>query len=258
MDIWGWILLICSACLAILWFLSPAWEPEAFQNPPNLPWIVNALDKDARAGNTCNVLERFPDTELVGAVVEIMDASCESGLPHTVGLNQIRIPISAWTTDERRASILRHERIHLQQRRNPEIWRDFYKQAWMYTTHQEEEVPEELRSEEMRNIRGNPDTWPERWACWKNRYWFLPAYTNPAEPKLPQATVKIWDSQQKNMIDSPPIEWRMLFCDERGKCPYQHEHPAEMSAEYATDLSEWTSVAAMSLRGFLEQNYSQP
>lgn len=256
MDIWGWIFLISAVSVLCIWLWNREWKPEGFQNPPDLtglPWVTSKLDTVARNGNACDVVERFADTELPDAWIEIVDSSCESGLPHTIGENQIRIPQSVWTTAERRAQILRHERIHLRQRRSPEKWADFYKREWMYTV--QKDPPSALQTE-VDSVRGNPDTWPDRWACWKHRYWFVPMYADLHEPKLPQASVKIWDSQQKVWLHSPPEEWRTFFCDNRGNCPYQSEHPAEISAEYATDLSSWTTPAAMSLRRFLEQNIS--
>jgi hypothetical protein len=263
MDVYGLILLVglCTIVAIGLWYKD--WKPEPFHVAKNLlttsvavnveplEWVKSALDKSARIGNTCGVVESFPDTEVPGAVVEIVDSSCESGLPHTTGKDRIRIPKATWENNsaEWRAGVLRHERIHLLQRRQEAQWREFYKKEWQYTTHSD--PPPEIGGE---HIRANPDTYPERWACWRNRYWFVPVYQSTDTPTLRNTTTRIWDSQQKVWLDQTPYEWRVQFCTEGGQCPYQSEHPAEMSAEYATDMSRWSTPAAMSLRRFLEQN----
>jgi hypothetical protein len=252
MDVWAYILIAGITTLLLIWVWNRNVSLEPFQISPDvkLPWVQNVLDHVARADNSCGVLERFADAELEGAVIEIVEDTCETGLPHTVGLHQIRISKSTWTNLARRNSILRHERIHLLQRRNPDLWRNFYKREWMYTIHTT--PPSELAKEAAEGIRGNPDTWPERWACWKDRYWFVPLYSNMNGPHLPDAKVQIWDAKTSTWLQQAPYEWRTLFCSEQGKCPHQSEHPAEISAEYATDMSSWNTPAAMRLRQFLE------
>jgi hypothetical protein len=243
MDIFAGIFLISFVGLLIVWCYHRINGPvEGFQG-----WVKSSLDKQARTGNSCNVLETFPDTELSGAVIEIVADSCESGLPHTVGLHQIRIPQAAWNAREtRRQSILRHERVHLLQRRYVAEWENFYRREWQYSLH---EVPP--TGIEDAAVRGNPDTYPKRWAAWKDRYWFVPVYRDKAAPQLADAPVKVWDSQASAWLPEAPMEWRTTFCTEQGKCPHQWEHPAEISAEYITD-GDWTTPAAMRLRKFME------
>jgi hypothetical protein len=254
-SIYIWILFVglCTICAIGLWYKD--WELETFQvplhflsNSHTLEWVRSPLDKAARLGNTCGIRDRFADEEIKDAFVELVDPTCESGLPHTVGTHQIRIPISVWNANsaEWRAAVLRHERIHLQQRRNPERWAAFYEKEWGYTNHTE--PPAELRDAA---IRANPDTYPDRWACWRGRYWFVPLYRSKTAPKLAETDLRIWDSQQKTWLDQTPYEWRTQFCSEQGVCPYQAEHPAEISAEYATEWVRWTTPAAMQLRAFL-------
>lgn len=258
---WGWVLFVGTLILVAVgvwyrdWTLEPfATQASVFPTLPTfptslpLPWVVSELDRRARVGNVCTVLERFADPGLEGAVIELTDASCESGLPHTIGTNLIRIPVSAWTTQDRRDHILRHERIHLLQRRNPDAWAGLYND-WMWTVQEGEEIPSEVANAP---VRGNPDTWPARWACWKGRYWFVPMYRDLEAPQLPDAEVRVWDAKEGRWTETP-YEWRTLFCDERGRCPHQSEHPAEIAAEYASD-SSWTTPAAMMLRRFLEKD----
>ncbi len=259
MDFYTLILLVglCTIVAIGLWYKD--WDLETFQVPRDLlatyeaplEWVKSKLDHLARIGNSCRVLERFADAEVAGAFVEITDPTCESGLPHTAGKNTIRIPKSAWDASnaERRAAILRHERIHLLQRRKPEQWAEFYKKEWEYTMNGT--PPEEIADAD---IRANPDTYPDRWPCWRGRYWFVPIYRSRVTPRLQDTDTRIWDAAKKEWLTQPPYEWRVQFCSERGECPYQSEHPAEISAEYATEFAKWTTPASMSLRRFLEQN----
>jgi hypothetical protein len=246
MDVFGWIFVVGCLVLLGIWVWYRDWTPEPFQVP--LAWVQSRLDKQVRQGNSCAVLERFADSELAGAIVELVDNSCESGLPHTVGLHNIRIPEAAWNSP-RRESILRHERVHLLQRRHQEAWNTFYREEWQYSLHTS--PPVDFPPEEAANVRGNPDTFPARWAAWRDRYWFVPTYRNASKPQLPDAVVRVWDSNTRTWLDQVPYEWRTTFCTEQGRCPHQWEHPAEISAEYVTD-GDWTTPAAMSLRRFLD------
>ncbi len=259
-----WILILGICTIVGIWLYNRHWRPEGFQNVPTLfgatpsadqepsalPWEQSATDRAARTGNRCTVLDSFPDPELADAVIEIVDSSCESGLPHTIGENRIIIPESAWnSSEERRQSILRHERIHLQQRRAATAWEAFYKREWEYTLHTE--PPTGIAGPV--DVRANPDTWPSRWACWRDRYWFIPEYAEGAPPQLSAARTRVWDAREKRWLtDGFPYAWRIQFCTEQGRCPHQSEHPAEISAEYITDIANWTTPAAMSLRRFME------
>ncbi len=244
-------------CLGILWILGVcvwAWlkgkPEEGFQiqwNPQSIPvspiWIRTPLDAKARQGHSCRVLESFVDPEFPTSTIEIVESSCEEGLPHTSDANTIRIPESVWNQGGRRANVLRHERIHLLQKRNPDAWINFYKTAWQYTLHTK--LPDGFPDADA--VRGNPDTDPP-FACWAGRYWFVPLYTNREAPRLGDAKVRVWDAQTKQWVD-PPTAWNTLFC--QGRCPHQWEHPAEISAEYWTDSESWKTPASVALRNFI-------
>jgi hypothetical protein len=223
-----------------LWSWTRPIEP--FVTPT---WIRTHLDRVARKEHSCQVLETLSDPEVPGAVIEIVESTCEEGLPHTSGPNTIRIPKTFWEGADsiRRKGVLRHERIHLLQRRNPEAWLKFYKE-WNYTLHNK--PPAEYP--DANTVRGNPDTDPP-FACWAGRYWFFPLYSNTVTPTLKYAETEVWDAHTHRTID-PPEQWRAFFCQE-GKCPHQWEHPAEIAAEYWTDIEHWKTPASVLLRNFI-------
>jgi hypothetical protein len=248
----GWIVfgLLCAiAVLTAVWVAFRLAFAKGEQEP-FLTWVKKGADTDARAGNQCTVAETIKDTELEGAVIELVDESCEDGLPHTVDADRIRMTKTVWNGD-RREDILRHERIHLLQRRDPLTWGQFYKEKWGYTDFTKV-APAGVPDDAV--VRSNPDTADSPWVCWGNRYWFVPVYRDTKNPKIRDTETRVWDARLSTWSD-PPREWISLFCEE-GRCPYQLEHPHEISAEILSDIKEpWKTPAALLLREF-QQNLS--
>lgn len=245
--LFGGILLILILAITIFVLLQIRIRSES----PNLPWVIRPLDKLARKNQSCTVLQTFPDSGLEGAVVEIVEDSCEQGLPHTVDESRIRMKEADWT-GIRKEDILRHERVHLLQRRYPDVWERFYTEKWGYTLPTSDStIPNEV-AELMRKSRSNPDTADDPYVCWQNRYWFVPVYTNMESPALKDTEVKIWDSQHKIWLSEAPQEWKTFFCGENA-CPHQWEHPHEISAEIIADKNELTTPARFYLTEFMTQ-----
>jgi hypothetical protein len=201
---------------------------------------MTTMDAVAREGQTCRAVEILSDPE---GRLELVDESCESGLPHTSDANTIRIPRTLWlsASETTRNSILRHERVHLHQRRNPAAWTDFYSRHWQYRTHRD--PPESMPRDAVDGIRANPDTESSPWNVWRGRYWFVPVYNNPAKPEIRQTTVRVWDEQVRTWLEEPPVAWKAQFCSDRYGCPHQFEHPAEIAAELWTNGDATTDAA---------------
>lgn len=187
----------------------------------------------SRFEDPCFVKRRIPTHK---GVIEIVGDLCQDGLPHTTGPQTIRMTQSVYDS-ARRDEILKHERVHLEQKLNPRKWEEFYRN-WKYTlfSHPPPDLPHELRS----NVRPNPDTSVQPWAVWNDRYLFFPVYTSSS---LRNAKVIVWDLQEKRVVALPGA-WRTMFCTE-GTCPNQFEHPHEIAAEYITLGS--SSIAAEKL-----------
>jgi len=238
---WIWTILcgilVVGSLLALLMALRGLFVVEG------LAWNQRPMDQLARKGQTCRVLRTLTDPDPESqARIELVSETCEDGLPHTVSPNKIRMTETVWKSP-RRDEILTHERVHLQQRQDPDIWERFYMEEWGYTF--PSEVPPQVA--DRKDIRSNPDTWDSPFPLWQNRYWFVPVYDDTNAPRLRDTHVEIWDSQTQSWSSTPPKEWQTTFCGEA--CPHQYEHPHEIAAEYSTS-SSWKTPAAHSFQEF--------
>jgi len=153
------------------------------------------------------------------------------------------MPENAWIATQREDT-LRHEMVHISQRRNRDAWYHFYKDEWDYEVYAGE-IPDELR-----DIRPNPDTADAPYIVWKKRWLFAAVYGT--RRTLRNARIVVWDLERSALTDIP-AEWRSFF-----ESPYtklnQYEHPHEISAEYVTNGNKNT-VAAQKLSLWLQRNF---
>ena len=170
----------------------------------------------------CRVFQRI---ETENGTIEIVDERCQEGLPHTSDANTIRMTQARYNSPNL-DTLLTHERIHLEQKRNPDRWRSFYKHVWGYDLLNQ--APPSIPSSYTRRVRPNPDTADSPWAVWNNRYVFFPVFGE--QGTLRSATVCIWDLKEQTEVGIPEA-WKSYFCDGE-RCPHQYEHPHELSAEY--------------------------
>jgi hypothetical protein len=204
-------------------FVDTLETPE--DDPRDIPWIASwsAADRAARQGQNCTptYTESGPD----GTHILTTSKSCESGMPHTRIGDRIIIPDSVLLTD--RHDTIRHEMIHIYQRRHARKWLDFYRRAWAFEC--QATPPAGMPKDIQYARRSNPDTWdPEMggpWACWKGRYWPVAVYTDPQQPSLRSAKTIWWDSQEHTVLTAPPSVWTAFFGH-----PAQNEHPHEIAA----------------------------
>jgi len=168
----------------------------------------------------CVVMETIQTED---GVIEIVDKDCKEGLPHTTDSNTIRMTKEKYA-QEGLESLLVHERVHLDQKRNPQKWLNFYKQYWDYEVFLNSPIPVEY----TKSLRPNPDTAANPWAVWRQRYVFFPY--SEENGKLKDAVVRVWDILERKFV-AVPEQWKARFCDADG-CPYQYEHPHEISAEF--------------------------
>lgn len=239
----GGLIVLLFLCVLIRWYIVRYTNTQ----PISLPWVTRELDQKARALNKCIIMTSFEDTELPDVRVELMNASCENGLPHTSDAHTIRLTEDIWN-GRTKDSTLRHERVHILQRRFPEIWAHFYREKWGYEFLNE--PPTSIPVTDLSRIRSNPDTAMNPWAVWQNRYWIMPLYRDIHVPTLLGVNIMIWDAQEKRWISNMPHEWRSFFCGD-GKCPHQWEHPYEIAAEL------WTASAFDTPAGFFLKEFMQ-
>lgn len=185
----------------------------------------------------CIIEERIKTSN---GIIEIVNKECQEGLPHTTDANTIRLPRSIYESSHRK-DVLIHERVHLDQKRNRSEWLDFYKTYWNYSV--SPYPPNSIPIHYISSLRPNPDTSDSPWVTWNDRYVFFP--TSSSNKKLKDAKVIIWDLKQNKTTDIPR-EWKQMFCSTKSACPYQYEHPHEISAEFLTNAN--TSLAGLQLR----------
>jgi hypothetical protein len=194
------------------------------------PHSYKTFDTLARQNQFCTVLETIPYT-ISGkeGVFESMDETCESGMPHTTDARTIRFPHSLWKQrdSERFKQVLRHEMIHLLQRRSPTAWRVHYKR-WGYTI--QKNPPAGIPVHIIERVRYNPDLADAPWAIFEDRYVTVACYTSTTNPQLRDTEIIIWDLELGKQVETMPDSWKW-------KGMHQAEHPHELSAEMAADLS---------------------
>jgi len=206
-------------------------------DPRDLPWIASwsPADRQARRGQDC--LKTYIEDGPNATTVLTTPKSCEDGMPHTRTGNRIIVPDSTLMVDRHR--ILKHELIHISQRRHAAAWITFYRNAWSFTL---QAVPPADLPQSLKDARrSNPDTWCPKmggpWCCWRGRWWSIPIYDDMIRPTLRASHTVWWDSQTQNILTEPPGEWTAFFGH-----PAQDEHPHEIAATLL--VAECTSSEA--------------
>ena len=183
------------------------------------------INSIARKGNKCDSRKQVslqdPKTGIDYTIV-FCDKSCENGYPHTINKNTMMIPESH--PKERLAITVEHEKIHLLQRRYPEIWEAWYKLMWSYTI--QKSPPARMPKELVDKRRFNPDTEDKPFTCWRGRWWSVPVYISMNPGSLAETEIVWWDEETGQISKSAPPEWSDFF----GQQP-QDEHPHEMAAQ---------------------------
>jgi hypothetical protein len=221
-------------------FQSPAalseLEPE--DDPRDLPWIASwsPADRAARHGQICAVT--FTEEGPHGTTIQTVSKTCEAGMAHTRPGDRIVIPDSI--PMPHRDQTIRHELIHIHQRRNPDAWRTFYRRSWSFQF--AAAPPPGLPAAVKAARRSNPDTWDPAtggpWAVWQGRYWPLAIYTDPQTPRLREARTVWWDDMRQELLEFPPASWTAFFGSST-----QPEHPHELAAVYLTAESRESEAA---------------
>jgi hypothetical protein len=164
------------------------------------------------------IIEDFVKKNSIFSSVQIiqLDPSAENGYPHTrPGI--ICVPSSAKFPDLERT--LYHEYIHIHQRRNFELWKEFLgKKGW--TPVDESEIPEQWKE----RVRYNPDTIYSQYWCFKKRYVPLPIYINLNSPTMYDTKVMYYDLESGNLENEMP-DLMKRYNNNR-----QTEHPFELYA----------------------------
>ena len=152
--------------------------------------------------------------------VVILSPSAEGGMPHTRAPNIICLP--AHYPEERLADTISHELVHIDQRRNPEVWiHKLAAQGWRPAS--SEEIPQQWRS----RVRINPDTHAAQFWKWADRYIPLPLFEREDKPNLREISVRWWDTAEERLYSQPPTSFTQKYGSLGAS---SMEHPYELYA----------------------------
>jgi hypothetical protein len=153
-----------------------------------------------------------------GVDVVVLNPSAEGGMPHTRAGPLICIPAYHTSLEE----TLRHEMVHIQQRREPALWKmKMELEGWKHLA--DSAIPEVWR----RRCRLNPDTCAARWFAWQGRYVPLPLFVREDKPDLRDIVVRWYDIQEGIVQSVPPSSFSKRYGDLGAS---SMEHPYELWA----------------------------
>lgn len=152
--------------------------------------------------------------------IVILSPSAEGGMPHTRPPNVICLP--AYFPEDRLAETMEHELIHIDQRKNPQAWREkLAAHGWTPASH--EEIPQQWRS----RVRINPDTHAAQFWKWAGRYIPLPLFEREDKPNLREISVRWWDTTDQRLHSQPPTSFTQKYGSLSASAA---EHPYELYA----------------------------
>jgi len=152
--------------------------------------------------------------------IVILSPSAEGGMPHTRQPNVICLP--AYYPEDRLAETMEHELVHIDQRRNPEAWRqELAAHGW--TPASSEEIPQQWLS----RVRINPDTHSAQFWKWAGRYIPLPLFEREDKPVLREISIRWWDTADQRLHSQPPTSFTQKYGSLSASAA---EHPYELYA----------------------------
>ncbi len=201
-----------AACAA-----SPA-NAYARRNCTYTPFFA----EDTDVNRLVKLLDDIPLTRDTDVVV--LHPTAENGYPHTRAPNLIAMPLPSVTgvSDEALAETLRHEAVHIHQRRQPKLWAAAcVREGWWPLP--AGQVPQRWRAQ----CRLNPDTFqPQQFWSWETHHVPLPLFSSEAPSNLADISVKWLDLRNGVLYPSPPPSFQARY----GNAPSQPEHPFELLA----------------------------
>jgi hypothetical protein len=164
--------------------------------------------------------------------VIIMHPTADNGMPHTRADKFICLP--AYSSETNLTETIRHELVHIEQKRNPEKWRNFLlKEGWSEAGHGseaekgskigEQDLPDYVKG----RIRLNPDTLGPKY-MWEGRYLPCPIFEREDKPRLQEIEVRWWDIKTEQLLPFTPTSFTRKYGQNMTNA--QKEHPYELYA----------------------------
>ena len=177
-------------------------------------WNDQSLAEKAKA--FLGTIEPREDIDVV-----ILNPSAEGGMPHTRAPAVICLP--AYFSESRLADTLKHELVHISQRRIPDVWETRARmEGWVRV--QESVIPENW----LRRCRLNPDTAAARFFAWEGRHVPLPLFVRKDKPDLRETVVRWYDMRDGLVKSAVPPSFSKKYGD--GLSSSAMEHPYELWA----------------------------
>jgi len=180
------------------------------------PFFVSP-EQSARLRN-----EVFKIDLLNGADVVIMHSSADNGYPHTRPTAVVCLPerFVITSSNETLAETLRHEAMHIHQRKFPDLWKQkCIEEGW--TPVPNDKVPKRFRDQ----CRINPDTMTCPFWAWDSYSVPLPMFKGESPSHLGDVRIEWLDIRTGALFHDPPPS----FVAKYGS-PSQPEHPYEIYA----------------------------
>ena len=174
-------------------------------------------------------------------IVIWMDPDSDGGLPHTRPPHLICLPSNI--SDDALNNTLLHERVHVSQRIQSEIWLDVLESAWSMTTWAGQ-LPTKI--EVLRRI--NPDLILAPVFQWKKEWVPFALFKSMHPTSLSDVNIVWWHVSTSTIHNEPPSGWTDFF----GPVNSGHEHPYEMAAYMVEQKS--TTKAFQALEALLKTN----
>jgi hypothetical protein len=159
---------------------------------------------------------------LNGTDILILHSSADNGFPHTRPKQVVCLPESFVINSDNNAlaNTLRHEAMHIHQRKYPELWNNKCKEEG-WTPIEKERIPKRFREQ----CRINPDTMHTPFWAWESHHVPLPMFSNARDINLGDVKIEWLDMRSGTLFHEPPSSFK-----ERYGSPSQPEHPYEIYA----------------------------
>lgn len=196
-----------------------------------VPYFLSTKDA-SRLRSEIFKIELLNDSDII-----ILHSSADNGYPHTRPKSVVCLPESCVTvSDEVLRNTLRHEAMHIHQRRFPALWNaKITNDGW--TPVPSTAIPSRFRQQS----RINPDTCYDPFWAWDTYHVPMPIFKNAESLTLADIRVEWLDLRTGALFHAPPPSFTRTYGS-----PSQPEHPYEIYAiKYADEgLSSNAAVHA--------------
>jgi len=172
--------------------------------------------------------EIFKIDLLNDADIVILHSSADNGYPHTRPKAVVCLPDTAvvGVADETLRNTLRHEAMHIHQRRFPALWKTkITNDGW--TPVENTNIPRRFREQ----LRINPDTSYDPFWAWESYHVPMPIFKNADSLTLADVRIEWLDLRTGALFHEPPPSFTRKYGS-----PSQPEHPYEIYAvKYADE-----------------------